>query len=71
MIGTPRKICSVFMSVTLQAAVHLGRDHLQSLRYIKHQFSKSVEQSFWTTEKLIKDLTEIASLSTIDWNQPT
>ena len=29
-----------------------------------------MEQFFRTTEKLIKDQTEIASLSTIDWNQP-
>ena len=37
---------------------------------IKNQPSKSVEQLFRTTEKLIKDQTEIAGLSTIDWDQP-
>ena len=44
-----------FMSVTLQAAVHLGRDYLQNLRSVKNQSSKSVKQLFRTTEKLIKD----------------
>ena len=58
------------MSVTLQVAVHLGRDYLQNLRSIKNQSWKSVEQLFRTTEKLIKNHTEIAGLSTIDWNQP-
>ena len=59
-----------FMSVTFQAAVHLGQDFQQNLRSVKNQSSKSVGQSFRTTEKLIKDHKEIAGLSTIDWNQP-
>ena len=58
------------MSVTLQAAVHFGQDYSQNLRSIKNQPSKSVEQLFRTTEKLIKDQVEITGLSTIDWNQP-
>ena len=44
--------------------------YLQSLRSVKNQSSKSVEQLFRPTEKLFKDQTEIAGLSTIDWNQP-
>ena len=59
------------MSVTLKAAVHLGQDYSQNIRSIMNQPSKSVDQLFRTTEKLIKDHTEIAGLSTIDWNQPT
>ena len=51
--------CGVFMSVTLQAVVHLGRDHSLNLRSVKNQSSKSVEQLFRTTEKLIKEQTEI------------
>ena len=62
-------IWGVFMSVTLQAAVHLGRDCLQNLRSVKNQSSKSVDQLFRTTEKLLKEQTEITGLCTIDWNQ--
>ena len=60
----------ILMSVTLQAAVHLGQDSSQNLRSIKNQPLKSVEQLFRTTEKLIKDQVEITGLSTIDWSQP-
>ena len=63
-------IWGIFISVTLQAAVHLGQDYLQNLRSVKNQSSKSVEQLFRTTEKLIKDQTEFAGLSRIDWKQP-
>ena len=58
-----------FMSVTLQAAVHLVRDYLQNIRSVKNLSSKSVEQLLWTTEKLIQEQTEIIGLSTINWNQ--
>ena len=37
---------------------------------IHYIYDPSVEQLFRTTEKLIKDQTEIARLSTIDWKQP-
>ena len=59
----------VFVSVTLQAAVHFGQDHSQNLRCIKNRPLKSVKQLFRTTEKLIKYQVEITGLSTIDWNQ--
>ena len=36
-------IWGIFMSVTLQAAVHLGRDYSLNLRSVKNQSSKSVE----------------------------
>ena len=58
------------MSVTLQAAVHLGRDNSLNLRPVKNQSSKSVDQLFRTTEKVIKEQTEITGLSTIIWYQP-
>ena len=64
-------IWGVFMSVTLQAAVHLGRDYSMNLRSVKIQSSKSVEHLFRTTEKLVKEQTEIAALSTVDLKQPT
>ena len=59
-----------FMSVTPQAAVHLGQDYSQNLRSIKNRSSKSVDQLFRTAERLIKDKVEITGLFTIDWNQP-
>ena len=59
------------MSVTLQAAVHLGQDYSKNPRSIKNQLSKSVKQLFRTTERLTKDQVEITGLSTTDWNQPT
>ena len=61
----------IFMSVTLQAAVHLARVYSLSLRSVKNQSSKTVEQLFRTTEKLIKEQTEITGLSTINWDQLT
>ena len=63
-------IWCIFMSVTFQAAVHLGQDYYQNLRSIRNQPLKSVKQLFRPTEKLIKDQVEITGLSTIDWNQP-
>ena len=63
-------IWCIFMSVTLQAAVHLGRDYSLNLRSVKNQCSNSVEQLFRTTEKLIKEQTEITGLSTFNWDQP-
>ena len=62
-------VWSMFMSVTLQAAVHLGRDGSLNLRSVKNQSSKSVDHLFRTTEKLIKEQTEITGLSTIYWDQ--
>ena len=58
------------MSVTLQAAVHLGQDYTGNLRSIKNQPFKSVRLLFQTTERLITDQMEITGLSTIDWKQP-
>ena len=56
---------SWWIAVTLQAAVHLGRDYLLNLRSVKNQSSKSAEQLFRTIDKLIKEQTEITGLSTI------
>ena len=52
------------MSVTHQAAVHLGRDYSLNLRSVKNQSSKSVEHLFRTTEKLIKEQTGLC------WTSP-
>ena len=63
-------ICGIFTSVTLRAAVHLGQDCTENLRSDTNQPMKSVRQLFQTTERLIKDQTEITGLTTTDWQQP-
>ena len=60
----------ILMSVTLQAAVHLGQDYLQNLRSIRINFRSLWINFFRTTENLIKKQTKTSGLSTIDWNQP-
>ena len=60
-------VWSIFMSVTLQAAVHFGQEKTEHLQSTKNQPLKSVKQLFQTTERLIKDQAEITGLSTIDW----
>ena len=58
------------MHVTLQAAIHLGKDYTENFRSTKNQPLKSLRQLFQVTERLITDETEIAGLTTIDWQQP-
>ena len=57
------------MSVTLQAAVHLGKDYFENLRASRNQPMKSLKQLFQVTGKLIRDQTEITSFPVIDWQQ--
>ena len=59
------------MNVTLQAAVHPGREFLENLRFTKNQLLKSVKQLVQVTERLIKDQTEISGLTTLDYEQLT
>ena len=63
-------IWGIFMSVTLQAAVHLGENYKENLRSTKNQPKKSLRQSFQVTQRLITDETEITGLTTIDWQHP-
>ena len=60
----------IFMNATLQAAVHLGREFMENLRFTKNQLVKSAKQLFQVTEKLIMDQTEINGLTTTDYEQP-
>ena len=60
-------IWCIFMSVTLQAAVHLGKDYTENLRSTTNHPKKSLRPLFQVTERLITDQTEITGLSTIDW----
>ena len=52
-----------FTSVTLHAAVHLGQDYTENLRYAKNQPLKSLRQLFQGTERLITDQAEITRLT--------
>ena len=51
-----------FMSVTFQAAVHLGTDFTENLRPTKNQTKKSLRQLFHVTWKLVTDQTEITGI---------
>ena len=64
-------IWSIFLNVTVQAAVHLGQDYLENLRFAKNQLLKSLKELFRVTEKLIEDQREITGLTTIDYKQAT
>ena len=57
------------MSGTLQATVHLGKDYSENLRSTRNQPMKFLKQRFQATGKLIRDQTEITSISVIDWQQ--
>ena len=62
-------IWGIFLSVTLQAAVHLGKDYTEILRSTKNQTKKSSRLLFQVTQKLITDQTEITGITTIDWRE--
>ena len=48
-------IWGIFMSVTLQAAVHLGKEYTENLRSTKNQPKKPLKQLLHVTERLITD----------------
>ena len=64
-------IWSIFLNVTVQAAVHLGQDYMENLRFAKNQLLKSLKELFRVTEKLIKDQRAITGLTTIEYKQAT
>ena len=64
-------VWGAFKNATLQAAAHLGRDHMENLRLTKIQLLKSVKKLSQVNEKLIMDQTEINGLTTIDFKEPT
>ena len=63
-------IWRIFMSDTLQAAAHLGKDCTENLRSSKNQPLTSLRQLLQAIERLITDQTEISGLTTIVWQQP-
>ena len=59
----------MFMSVSLQAAVHLGNDYAENLHSIKNQPKRTLKQLFNVTEKLIRDQKNISGIPVINWQQ--
>ena len=55
-------IWSIFMTATLQAAVHLGIDYAENLHSAKNQPKRTVQQLFNVSSKLIKDPKEIQGI---------
>ena len=47
------------MSVTLNAAVHLGMDYLENLHSTNNQPQRTLKRLFDVTKKLIRDQKEI------------
>ena len=56
-------IWGMFMSVTLQAAVHLGNEYAENLHSMNNQPKRTLKQFFNATEKLIRDQKEISGIS--------
>ena len=56
------------MSVTRQAAGHVGTDYTQNLRSARNQSKKPLRQLFLVTPKLITDRTDIFGITTIIGN---
>ena len=54
-----------------QAAVHLGQDYDQNLRFVENHFWSSLKKLFKETEKFIKNQTEIIDVSMIDYGDYT
>ena len=64
-------IWRMFMNTTLQAAVHLGQDYDQNLRFVKNHFWSFLKKLFKGTENLINNQTEITGVSMIDYGDYT
>ena len=60
-------VWKMFMSTTLRAAVHLGKDYDANLRYVKNHLWKTAGQLFRETEKMVSGQTETAGISVIDF----
>ena len=59
-------VWGIFMSVTLQAAVHPGIDYTENLRSTKNQLKKPLRQLFQVAQRLFTDQTKIT-----DWPRLT
>ena len=61
----------IFMSATLKARVHLGKDYSENLHSTKNQAKRTVRHLFDVTKKFLQDQTETSGLAMIDWQQQT
>ena len=57
----------MFMNITLQAAVHLGKDYDTILIFVKNYLWKTTGQLFMEKEKLISGPTETTGISLINF----
>ena len=64
-------IWRMFLNTTLQAAVHLGQDYDQNLRFVVNHSWSSLKRLFKETGILIKTQTEITGVSMIDFEEYT
>ena len=62
-------IWGMFVSVTLNAAVHLGNAYLDNLHSTKNLPQRTMKQLFDVTRKLVKEQTEIQGVSMINWQE--
>ena len=67
-LETNSLIWRMFMTATLDTAVHLGKDYLENLHFTKNQPQRTIRQLFDVTKKWITDQTEIQGSSKIDWH---
>ena len=64
-------IWGIFMTATLQDAVHLENDDVENVLSTKNQPKRILKQLFNDTRKWIKDQKEIQGMSMISWQQQT
>ena len=64
-------VWGIFLNATLQAAVHVGQNYEENLRFAKNHLWSTAEQLFNETGKLIRDPTEITGVTTIDFKELT
>ena len=69
-LDTNSLICRMFMSATLDAAVHLGKGYLENLHITNSQAQRTIKQLFDLSQKLITDQTEIQGLPETGWYYP-
>ena len=60
-------ICGMFMTTTLRAAVHLGKDYDMSLRLVKNYLGKTTRKLFQRHKKLISGQTETTGICLINF----
>ena len=61
----------MFLNTTLPAAVHLGQDYDQILRFVKNHSWSSLKKLFKETENVIENQKEINGVSMIDYEEHT